>query len=89
MGLAKLPSGFDMDSAQNEAAMQQRKINLPVGVIAALMPSEETTSSYMGLTREQKREILTHSMISGQQTALLRDPPAMQRTTENGFPRAD
>ena len=31
------------------------------------MQSDESIGSYLGLTREQKREILTHSLISGQQ----------------------
>ena len=52
--------------------MQRRKTDFPVGASTALMQSEESISSYMGLTREQKREMLTHSLISGQQIPLQR-----------------
>ena len=53
--------------------MEQKKVNFPMGAATALMQSEETTSSYLGLTREQKRDMLTHALIGGpEQTALLR-----------------
>ena len=52
--------------------MQQRKTDFPIGASTALMQSEESIASYMGLTREQKREMLTHSLINGQQAALQR-----------------
>ena len=60
--------------------MEQKKVNFPVGISTALMQSEETISSYIGLTREQKRELLTHSLISAQQGALLPAEADDQRT---------
>lgn len=59
--------------------MQRRKTDFPVGASTALMQSEESISSYTGLTREQKREIMTHSLINGQQGALLRSDAAQRR----------
>ena len=59
--------------------MERKKVNVPVGIGTALMQSEESISSYVGLTREQKREILTHSLISGQQGALLPDSAEQRR----------
>ena len=59
--------------------MQQRKTEFPVGTSTGLMPSEESMSSYMGLTREQKREILTHSLVNGQQGVLLHSDTAQRR----------
>ncbi len=50
--------------------MQERKTKFPLGTSTALMQSVESMSSYIGLTREQKRELLTHSLIGGQQTAV-------------------
>ena len=58
--------------------MQQRKTEFSVGTSTALMPSEESMSSYMGLTREQKREILTHSLVNGQ-GALLHGDTAQRK----------
>ena len=51
--------------------MKQKRNMFPAGVSTVLMPSVETTSSYTGLTPEQKREMLTHSLVSNQQNALL------------------
>ena len=59
--------------------MERKKVNVPVGIGTALMQSEESISSYVGLTREQKREMLTHSLISGQQGALLPDSAEQRR----------
>ena len=53
--------------------MQRKKTDFPIGASTALMQSEESTGSYMGLTREQKRDMLTHSLISGQHIPLRRD----------------
>lgn len=50
--------------------MQRQKTDFPVGAGTALMQSEETIGSFMGLTREQKCEMLTHSLINGQQSTL-------------------
>lgn len=58
--------------------MQRQKTDFPAGTGTALMQSEESISSYMGLTREQKREMLTHSLISGQQIPLQRDETKTQ-----------
>lgn len=58
--------------------MQRRKTDFPVGAGTALMQSEESIASFLGLTREQKREMLTHSLISGQQIPLQRDDTKTQ-----------
>lgn len=58
--------------------MERRKTDFPIGTSTALMQAEESISSYMGLTREQKREMLTHSLISGQQIPLQRDETKTQ-----------
>ena len=50
--------------------MERKKVDFPLGISTALMQSEETIGSYVGLTREQKREILTHSLVSGQRSAM-------------------
>jgi len=52
--------------------MQQKKTDFPIGVGTALMQNEESIGSFLGLTREQKRELLTHSLIGGQQVPLQR-----------------
>lgn len=63
--------------------MERKKTDFPLGISTALMQSEETMSSYVGLTREQKREILTYSLISGQKGALR---PVDADTQRDGFP---
>ncbi len=50
--------------------MQERKTTFPVGASTALMQSVESMSSYIGVTRDQKRQILTDSLMDSQQTAL-------------------
>ncbi len=50
--------------------MQERKIIFPVGASTALMQSVESMGSYIGVTRDQKRQILTDSLMDSQQTAL-------------------
>ena len=53
--------------------MQERKTTFPVGASTALMQSVESMSSYIGVTRDQKRQILTDSLMDSQQTALQHD----------------
>ncbi len=65
--------------------MKQKRNMFPAGVSTVLMPSVETTSSYTGLTPEQKREMLTHSLVSNQQNALLPGetlPETVKKTRE-------
>ncbi len=50
--------------------MQERKTTFPVGASTALMQSVESMSSYIGVTRDQKRQILTDSLMDSHQTAL-------------------
>lgn len=50
--------------------MQERKTTFPVGASTALMQSVESMSSYIGVTRDQKRQILTDSLMDSQHTAL-------------------
>ena len=58
--------------------MQQKKTDFPIGTSTALMQNEESIGSFLGLTREQKRELLTHSLISGQQIPLQRSESKTQ-----------
>ncbi len=58
--------------------MERWKTDLPIGVGTALMQNEESIGSFLGLTREQKREMLTHSLISGQQVPLQRSESKTQ-----------
>ena len=60
--------------------MERKKVDFPVGISTALMQSEESISSYVGLTREQKREILTHALVDGQKSALLPADANTRRT---------
>ena len=60
--------------------MQRGKTDFPIGAGTALMQSDESIGSFLGFTREQKREILTHSLISGQQGALQRGDADAQWT---------
>ena len=60
--------------------MERKKADFPVGISTALMQSEESISSYVGLTREQKREMLTHSLVGGQKSALLPADANTRRT---------
>ena len=48
--------------------MNQEKI--PTGCSMALVQNEDVTTGYMGFTKEQKREMLTHALIarSGENT---------------------
>ena len=50
--------------------MQERKTTFPVGASTALMQSVESMSSYIGVARDQKRQILTDSLMDSHQTAL-------------------
>ncbi len=53
--------------------MKSKGERFPLGTGTALFQSDETMGSYMGLTREQKREMLTHAITDASgQTALLR-----------------
>ncbi len=62
--------------------MEQKKAKFPIGASTALMQSDESMSSYLGLTREQKREILTHSLLGGQQQSALLSGNAPMHQTE-------
>ena len=42
--------------------MEQEKF--PVGYSMALVQNEDVTASYVGFTKEQKREMLTHALIA-------------------------
>ena len=53
--------------------MEKNLSKCPIGTSAVMTQNDDTMGSYMGLTREQKREILTHALIRGaEQNALLR-----------------
>ena len=53
--------------------MEQKTAKYPIGASTVMTQSDETMGSFMGLTREQKREILTHALIGGpEQSALIR-----------------
>lgn len=54
--------------------MEQKTARYPIGASTVMTQNDETMGSFMGLTREQKREILTHALISGaERSALLRE----------------
>ena len=53
--------------------MEQKREKCPIGVSTAMTQYDETVTSYMGLTREQKRDLLTGVLTSrAEHGALLR-----------------
>ena len=60
--------------------MKQKREKCPIGVGTAMTQYDETVTSYMGLTREQKRDLLTGVLINGaEHGALLRSESVTDR----------
>ena len=60
--------------------MEQKREKFPIGVSTAMTQYDETVTSYMGLTREQKRDLLTGALINrSEHGALLRSESVTER----------
>lgn len=60
--------------------MEQKRGESPIGVSTAMTQYDETVTSYMGLTREQKRALLTGVLIDrAEHGALLRSESSSER----------
>ena len=60
--------------------MERKAKKCPIGVSTAITQYDETVSSYMGLTREQKRDLLTGALIDrSEHVALLRSESLTER----------
>ena len=60
--------------------MERNREKCPIGVSTAMTQYDETVTSYMGLTREQKRDLLTGTLIGrAEHGALLRSESLTER----------
>ena len=61
-------------------SMDQQAEKCPIGVSTVMTQYDETVSRYMGLTREQKRDILTGALVGrAEHGALLRSEALRER----------